>query len=93
MWQQVEIFYSSEAKLEGGEVSFDRENLAKAHPAIRHRVILKAFAAIGLESDVSEERIKAADAIIAKKQGLKTVQFPRGHVLEVAKGRVTMKKS
>ena len=73
-------------------MSFDRDLFAKAHPAIRHRAILKAFAFIGLESDVSEERIKAADAIIEKKQGPKTVQFPRGYVLEVAKGCVTMKK-
>ena len=92
MWQQVEGFYKAQAREDAGGVSFDRELLAKAHPAIRHRVILKAFASIGLESDVSEERIKAADAIIEKKQGLKTVQFPRGYVLEVAKGRVTVKK-
>ena len=92
MWQQVEDFYKNHARQGDGEVSFDRELLAKAHPAIRHRAILKAFAFIGLESDVSEERIKAADAIIEKKQGPKTVQFPRGYVLEVAKGCVTMKK-
>lgn len=92
MWQQVEDFYKNHARQGDGEVSFDRDLLAKAHPAIRHRAILKAFAFIGLESDVSEERIKAADAIIEKKQGPKTVQFPRGYVLEVVKGRVTMKK-
>ena len=92
MWQQVENFYKNHARQGDGEVSFDRDLFAKAHPAIRHRAILKAFAFIGLESDVSEERIKAADAIIEKKQGPKTVQFPRGYVLEVAKGCVTMKK-
>lgn len=92
MWQQVEDFYKNHARQGVGKVSFDRDLLAKAHPAIRHRAILKAFAFIGLESDVSEERIKAADAIIEKKQGPKTVQFPRGYVLEVAKGCVTMKK-
>lgn len=92
MWQQVEAFYKDQAEQGKEEVSFDRDILAKAHSAIRHRVILKAFASIGLDSDVSEERIKAADAIIEKKQGAKTVQFPRGYVLEVAKGRVTMKR-
>lgn len=92
MWQQVEDFYKNHARQGDGEVFFDRDLFAKAHPAIRHRAILKAFAFIGLESDVSEERIKAADVIIEKKQGPKTVQFPRGYVLEVAKGYVTMKK-
>ena len=90
LWQQTEETYKNLAHEEGNEISMDRELLAKVHPAIRHRIILKAFAAIGLESDVSEERIKAADAIIEKKQGPKFVQFPRNYVLEVAKGTVKM---
>lgn len=104
LWQQTEEIYRQLAQEEYAEessgsdektalpcaVSMDRELLAKVHPAIRHRIILKAFAAIGLESDVSEERIKAADAIIEKKQGPKVVQFPRNYVLEVAKGTVKM---
>lgn len=94
LWQQAEEVYRELAHEEySEEVSMDREELAKLHPAIRHRVMLKAFAAIGLDSDISEERIKAADHNIEKKQGPKTVQFPKGYVLEVAKGRVTMKKA
>lgn len=107
LWQQTEEAYRELARIEYAEescaseektalpcaVSMDREALAKLHPAIRHRVMLKAFAAIGLDSDVSEERIKAADSNIEKKQGPKTVQFPKGYVLEVAKGRVTMRKA
>lgn len=92
LWQQTEEIYRQLACEEQGKVSMDRGSLAKVHPAIRHRVILKAFAAIGLDSDVSEERIKAADYNIEKKQGPKTVQFPKGYVLEVAKGRVNIKK-
>lgn len=94
MWQQTEAEYNrlADEELKLSKVSMDRESLAKLHPAIRHRLILKAFAAIGLESDISEERIKAADSIIGKKQGPKTVQFPREYALEVAKGSVIMKK-
>lgn len=108
LWQQTEETYRKLARIEYTQdkncslaesdalscsISMDREALSKAHPAIRHRVMLKAFAAIGLDSDVSEERIKAADAIIEKKQGPKFVQFPRKYVLEVAKGTVRMKKT
>ena len=101
LWQQTEAVYRQLAREEYAEntdgkfcsISMDREALAKLHPAIRHRVMLKAFAAIGLDSDVSEERIKAADHNIEKKQGPKTVQFPKGYVLEVAKGKVMMKKA
>ena len=94
MWQQTEEAYKNLAKenISSCEVTMDREALAKLHVAVRHRVILKAFAAIGLDSDVSEERIKAADSIIEKKQGPKTVQFPRGYALIVVKGVVSMKK-
>ena len=93
MWKETEDAYGRFADKDvSGEISMDREQLSKMHPAIRHRLILKAFAEIGLDSDISEERIKAADSNIEKKQGPKTVQFPKGYVLEVAKGRVTMKK-
>jgi len=93
LWRQTEETYRQLACEGPDVVSMDREALAKLHPAIRHRVMLKAFAAIGLDSDVSEERIKAADHNIEKKQGPKTVQFPKGYVLEVAKGKVMMKKA
>lgn len=71
-----------------GMIVMDREKLAAAHPAVRHRLIMKAFAQIGLEKDISEERIKSADAIISKKQGAKTVEFPHCYRLKVAKGKV-----
>ena len=69
-------------------VILDREGLALQAEAIRHRVIARAFAEVGLISDISEERMRAADAIIMKKQAPKTVQFPRGHSVEVAHGQV-----
>ena len=82
----------SEAEAAGHDrplsVTMDRQELSCLHPAVRHRIILKAFGEIGLEKDISEERIKAADFIIEKKQAPKTVQFPRGYRLTVAKGRV-----
>lgn len=74
-------------------VAMDREKLSAVHPSIRHRLIMKAFAQIGLEKDISEERIKSADAIISKKQAPKTVEFPHGYRLSVAKGKVTFFRS
>src|SRR5699024_2546147 len=68
MWQQAEKEYRRMAteNIEDRVVTMEREKLAALHEAVRHRVMLKAFAAIGLESDISEERIKAADSIIEK---------------------------
>ncbi len=71
---------------EAPEVVLDRAELAQLPDAIRHRVISKAFGEVGLASDISEERLRAADAIISKKQAPKTVEFPRGHRLTVCKG-------
>lgn len=71
-----------------GTITFDREKLAAMHPAIRHRVVMRAFGRMGLTSDVTEERLEAADRIINVKQAPKTVEFPHGHKLAVASGRV-----
>ena len=70
------------------EIVLDRAGLAQLPEAIRHRVIARAFGELGLTSDISEERLRAADAIISRKQAPKTVEFPRGHRLTVKRGQV-----
>lgn len=89
IWSQTEKEYGRALIKESSEeIIMDREIMSGEHHALRHRIILKAFARIGLDKDVSEERIKAADYIIEKKQAPKTVEFPRGYRLTVAKGKV-----
>jgi len=92
IWQQVEKEYGRLAEELPGKIVMDRSELSQLHLAIRHRIMLKAFAKIGLDKDVSEERLKAADQIIDKKQAPKTVQFPRGYKITVAKGIVYFEK-
>lgn len=93
IWSCVEKAYAEMAeKRVADAVVMDREKLAVTHSAVRHRLVMRAFADIGLEKDISEERLKAADAIIGKKQAPKTVEFPRGYRLEVARGLVTFSK-
>lgn len=70
------------------ETVLDRKGLSQLHEALRHRIIMKAFAQQGLTSDITAERLAAADKIIMKKQGPKTVEFPRGYRLTVAAGKV-----
>ena len=69
------------------EIVLEREGLANLHEALRHRIVLRCFAKLGLESDVSAERIAAADRIIEKKQAPKMVEFPKGYRLKVAGGQ------
>ena len=64
LWQQTERVYETvvirkENKEAGGAgvVVMKREELSKIHDAIRHRLIMKAFSDIGLDKDISQERI------------------------------------
>ena len=69
-------------------VALDWRGLAECHEALRHRVVLKAFSDVGLEKDITAERLEAADKIILGRVGGKTVEFPHGHTLSVGKGVV-----
>lgn len=89
LWQEADKAYER-IVLDAGV--FDREKLAETHEAIRHRVLMKAFAEAGLDRDISAERLVAADRIIMKKQGPKSVEFPQGYRLTVARGKVVIAK-
>lgn len=94
IWKQTDIeYYKAVVKQTETEIIMKRELLSSEHEALRHRMILKAFAYIGLEKDISQERIKAADHIIKIKQAPKTVEFPRGYRLTVARGEVRFYKT
>ena len=69
-------------------VILDWRGLADCHEALRHRVVMKAFGEIGLEQDITAERLAAADKIILGRVGGKRVEFPHGHSLSVGKGVV-----
>jgi tRNA(Ile)-lysidine synthase len=97
IWQETERLYKELVLLENYEVdaslaehcvTMDRAKLADIHIAIRHRMMIKAFGEVGLDQNMSEERLAAADSIIEKKQGPKKVEFPQGHYIEVASGKV-----
>lgn len=88
IWKQTDKLYSELAQRLDGCVVMDRKLLSDTHVAIRHRLMLRAFADIGLDQDISEERLCAADSIIHKKQAPKKVQFPHHYCVEVARGKV-----
>ena len=79
LWQQTEQAYREFAEsvpagdaqgfmesvpVSAGMIVMDREKLAAAHPAIRHRLIMKAFAQIGLSLiHISETREESPGAV------------------------------
>lgn len=94
IWQQTEETYRKLLIKESeDEIIMEREGFSCTYTAVRHRLIFKAFSKIGLDKDISQERIKAADAIIEKKQAPKTVEFPRKYKLKVAAGKVIFFKN
>ena len=82
----------SEKGASEGRIVMDRVKLAGMEDTIRHRVVRSAFEKIGLVQDITEERLLAADAIILKKQGPKTVEFPHGFCLMVKAGEVIFRR-
>ncbi|MBQ3465847.1 MAG: tRNA lysidine(34) synthetase TilS [Firmicutes bacterium] len=74
-------------------VALNWRGLAECHEALRHRVILKAFGEIGLDKDITAERLEAADKIILGNVGGKTVEFPHGYSLSAGKGLIILKRN
>ena len=93
MWEQAESAYESVILQSSDDTAvFDRQGLAGLHEALRHRVILKGLGNIGLVSDVSHERLKAADEIIAGSSETKVVELPHGYRVTAAYDRVYLRK-
>ena len=83
-WEETARAYRMLKTPEG----LDWRGLANCHEALRHRIVLKAFGKIGLEKDITAERLEAADKIILGNVCGKTVEFPHGYALAVGKGAV-----
>ncbi len=99
LWNEAAIAYERirtedriDSRETGREITLDREGLAVLHRAIRHRVLMMAFNEAGLTQDVTAERLEAANRIILVKQAPKTVEFPHGYLLTVAKGKVIISR-
>ena len=95
MWQQAEAAYEQALVSSGGRkadrIVLDRSVLAKAHPAIRKRVIMKALRELGLWEDISYERLSAVDAQIGGVTSTKVIELPRGYSVTVAFDKIKIK--
>ncbi|MDR0852626.1 MAG: tRNA lysidine(34) synthetase TilS [Clostridiales Family XIII bacterium] len=77
---------------EGGAV-LSCSVLAAAHPAVRHRIVKRVFAEIGLTQDISAVHLAAADELIVKGLTGKRVDFPNGYRLEISYEQVVFSGS
>lgn len=87
LWLQTEQAYR-EVLTDSGEnyAVLCRNGTAELHEAVRHRLIMKAFDAIGLSGDITEERLSAVDKLLSsgKETGMRTLEFPHGYRLKTA---------
>jgi len=71
-----------------GVLSYPLSDLAELHPALRHRLIVKLFARLGLTRDIAQVHLAAADRLFEKAAfgggaGGKRVEFPDDYTLGV----------
>ena len=83
----VENHMSQAATFNGG-LSLSLEEMKAMPPAIRHRVVRKAFESIGLTQGISAAHIEAADNIIDGANTSATTDFPKGYAVSVSYGEV-----
>jgi len=76
-----------------GGISFSESELRDMHPAIRHRVIKRAFESIGLEQGISSAHIEAVDQIIIVSKTSSSMDFPKGYAVSSSYGEVRFYKN
>ncbi|MCL2493852.1 MAG: tRNA lysidine(34) synthetase TilS, partial [Clostridiales bacterium] len=69
-------------------LSYPLLGLAELHPALRHRLVVKLFARLGLARDIAQVHLAAADRLLGKAAygggaGGKRVEFPDDYTLGV----------
>ena len=90
IWNEAEkVFRALRSTISGNSsVILERRGLAELPEALRHRVIIRALEETGLREDITWERLTAADTVIRKGSGTKTVEFTKGYRLTVTPGSV-----
>ncbi|QHI72783.1 tRNA lysidine(34) synthetase TilS [Aminipila terrae] len=74
-------------------ISFSLTQLKEMHPAIRHRVVKKAFETIGLDQGITSAHLESADKIIDGDNDSASADFPKGYGVAVSYGEVRFFKN
>lgn len=89
IWSEVEkTFEKALVREEENEIWFNQEILQNASPSIRHRILFKAFAKVGLPKDIYSSNLGPADNLIMDGKTPQQVDFPRGYVIRVSYGNI-----
>lgn len=93
IWEMVTMAYDDAlVRADHDEILLDRQALIDMKPAVRNRVIFKAFGEIGLESDISHIHIKDAEKLILEGVTPQQIDFPKGYVIRVSYENISFGK-
>lgn len=81
LWECAEKAYG-DLSLEDG-CSLELHGLKELHPAVRSRVIMKAFQQAGLSQDITAAHLEAAERLLEEGKTSKTLDFPEGFVMKL----------
>ena len=92
LWKQARSLYDSLKKgpHKPGCIILNRDGLKDSDPAIRHRVIILAFQAIGLAQDIQAPHLKIIDHVLLSGSASAEVNMPGNYLLSVSYNDVTM---
>lgn len=89
IWSEVYKNYDKAlVRKEDHEVWFNQEVLQNYHSSIRHRILFKAFASVGLPKDIYSSHLEQADELIMHGITPQQVDFPKGYVIRVSYGNI-----
>lgn len=93
IWEMANKAYEEAlAGIDENEVLLNRQRLIDMNPAVRNRVIFKAFANIGLDSDISHVHITEAEKLILDGVTPQQIDFPKGYVIRVSYDNISCGK-
>lgn len=90
---ETDRLWSELADVDTNRVAFDRQRLASLHPALRRRLLRRAFAhAAGDPVDVKAFHIRTADSVIAAGVATSMLSLPGGVTLKITQASVELAK-
>jgi hypothetical protein len=82
--QKVEEIIAEPAVFKGSGVSISAEALSGAHPALRHRIVVKLFESIGLSKDITASHLEQADRLLKEAKTSSAIDFTAGYAMRIS---------
>lgn len=89
--QAEEAYQTARIQISEDRVELCLERVRSLPAALRHRVLILAFSALGLRQDIGRIHIEAADRLIQDGTTGKTADFPAGYRIQTVYGKLVLR--